>query len=97
MEQPARGRDVLAEALDRVLVARDLGAQPLDPDLAARRLVARRHELGILAFAANGAAHVDNSGDVSAYSAGILSVSTRAVDAQGQQGVLVETNPAAVD
>ena len=47
---------------------------------------------GILAFAGNGEAHVDNSGNVSAYSAGILAVSTRAVDAQGQQGVTVDNS-----
>ncbi|QNN70944.1 beta strand repeat-containing protein [Thermomonas carbonis] len=44
---------------------------------------------GITVFAGNGSASVDNSGDVSAYSAGILYSSTRAVDAQGQQGATV--------
>ena len=44
---------------------------------------------GILAFAANGEAYVNNTGSVSASSAGVLYSGTRAVDAQGQQGVTV--------
>ena len=44
---------------------------------------------GITAFAANGSAYVGNSGSVSVTSAAILGAATRAVDAQGQQGVVV--------
>ncbi len=42
---------------------------------------------GLLAFAGNGYAAVDNSGSVSVSNAGIMAAPARAVDAQGQQGV----------
>ena len=44
---------------------------------------------GILAFAGNGSAYVNNSGSVSAIWDGLLGSSSRAIDAQGQQGVTV--------
>lgn len=42
---------------------------------------------GLLAFAGNGYAAVDNSGSVSVSNGGIMAAPARAVDAQGQQGV----------
>ena len=47
---------------------------------------------GIVAFAGNGSAYVDNSGNVSATSDGAKYSSARAVDAQGQLGVTVNNS-----
>ena len=47
---------------------------------------------GLLAFAGNGTAAVDNSGTVAVSNESILASPTRAVDAQGQQGALVNNS-----